>query len=106
MSQIAQRGSTWIDYKRRQRVMFKCQVCGSSNSHTEYVSEVFNINGKFHLVESIPATVCDGKAFQGNRWGEELFSRETTERIRVMLHGQPQPVRSVSLDVFSFDEAV
>jgi HTH-type transcriptional regulator / antitoxin MqsA len=79
--------------------MFKCQVCGSNNSHTEYVSEVFNINGKFHLVESIPATVCD-------RCGEELFSRETTEQIRVMLHGQPQPVRSVSLDVFSFGEAV
>jgi HTH-type transcriptional regulator / antitoxin MqsA len=79
--------------------MFKCQVCGSNNSHTEYVSEVFNINGKFHLVERIPATVCD-------RCGEELFSRETTERIRVMLHGQPQPVRSVSLDVFSFGEAV
>jgi HTH-type transcriptional regulator / antitoxin MqsA len=79
--------------------MFKCQVCGSNNSHTEYVSEVFNINGKFHLVERIPATVCD-------RCGEELFSRETTERIRVMLHGQPQPVRSVSLDVCSFGEAV
>jgi HTH-type transcriptional regulator / antitoxin MqsA len=79
--------------------MFKCQVCGSINSHTEYVSEVFDINGKFHLVEGIPAKVCD-------RCGEELFTRETTERIRVMLHGQPQPVRSVSLDVFSFDEAV
>jgi HTH-type transcriptional regulator / antitoxin MqsA len=79
--------------------MFKCQVCGSNNSHIEYVSEVFNLNGKFHLVESIPAKVCD-------HCGEESFSRETTERIRVMLHGHPQPVRSVSLDVFSFGEAV
>jgi HTH-type transcriptional regulator / antitoxin MqsA len=79
--------------------MFKCQVCGSNNSHTEYVSEVFNINGKFNLVERIPATVCDGEAFQGKRCEEELFSRETTKQIRVMLHGQPQPVRSVSLDV-------
>lgn len=79
--------------------MFKCQVCGSNSSHSENVSEVFDIDGKFHLVERIPATVCD-------RCGEELFSRETTEQIRVMLHGQPQPVRSVSLDVFSFGEAV
>ncbi len=79
--------------------MFKCQVCGSNNSHIEYVSEVFNLNGKFHLVEGIPATACA-------RCEEELFNRETTEQIRVMLHGQPQPVRSVSLEVFSFDEAV
>ncbi|NJM98553.1 MAG: YgiT-type zinc finger protein [Phormidesmis sp. RL_2_1] len=79
--------------------MFQCQVCGSDSAHTEYVSEVFNIDGKFHLVESIPATVCD-------RCGEETFSRETTERIRVMLHGQQPPLRSVSLDVFSFNEAV
>ena len=79
--------------------MFKCQVCGSSSSHPEYVSEVFDVDGRFRLVESIPATVCD-------RCGEETFSRETTERIRVMLHGQQLPARSVSLDVFSFGEAV
>ena len=80
-------------------MMFTCQVCGSDSCHTESISEVFNINGKFHLVENIPATVCD-------RCAEETFSRETTEQIRVMLHSQLQPVRSVSLDVFSFDEAV
>ncbi|MEH2372970.1 YgiT-type zinc finger protein [Nostoc sp.] len=79
--------------------MFKCHVCGSGESHTEYVSEVFNIQGKFHLVENIPATVC-------SRCGEEVFSRETTERIRVMLYGEDKPVRSISLDVFSYDEAV
>lgn len=79
--------------------MFKCHVCGSGESHTEYVSEVFNIQGKFHLVENIPATVC-------SRCGEEVFSRETMERIRVMLHGEDKPIRSISLDVFSYDEAV
>ena len=79
--------------------MFKCQVCGSNSSHLEYVSEVFDLNGKFHLVERIPATVCD-------RCGEELFSRETTEQVRVMLHGQQRPVKSVSLNVFAFSEAV
>lgn len=80
-------------------MMFKCHVCGSTSSHLDHVSEVFNINGKFHLVEGIPATVCD-------RCGEELFSRETTERIRLMLHSQQQPARSVPLEVFSFDDAV
>lgn len=79
--------------------MLMCHVCGSNNSRTEHVSEVFDIDGKFHLVENIPATVC-------SRCGEEAFSRETTERIRVMLHGENKPVRSIPLDVFSYDEAV
>jgi HTH-type transcriptional regulator / antitoxin MqsA len=79
--------------------MFKCHVCGSQDSHTEYVSEIFNINGKFHLVENVPATVC-------SRCGEEVFSPETTERIRLMLHGEDKPIKSISLDVFSYDEAV
>ncbi len=79
--------------------MFKCHVCGSQEYHTEYVNEVFNINEKFHLVENIPAKVC-------SRCGEEIFDRETTERIRVMLHGENKPVRSISLDVFSYSEAV
>jgi YgiT-type zinc finger domain-containing protein len=79
--------------------MFKCHVCGSEESHSESISEVFNVQGKFYLVENIPATVC-------SRCGEEVLSRETTERIRVMLHEQNQPIRSVSLDVLSYGEAV
>ena len=79
--------------------MFKCHVCNSNNSQTEYTNEVFKIGGKFYLVEHIPVTVC-------SNCGEEVFSRETTERIRVMLHGKKKPVRSISLDVFSYDEAV
>ncbi|MBE9062692.1 YgiT-type zinc finger protein [cf. Phormidesmis sp. LEGE 11477] len=79
--------------------MFKCQVCGFEGSHTDQVSEVFNIEGKLYLVESIPATVCD-------RCGEETFSKETTERIRLMLHSEDKPLRSVPLNVFSYSEAV
>jgi HTH-type transcriptional regulator / antitoxin MqsA len=79
--------------------MSKCHVCGSEDSHLEYVSEVFNVQGKFHLVENIPATVC-------SRCGEEVFSRGTTERIRAMLHKEEKPIRSISLDVFSYDEAI
>ena len=79
--------------------MFRCHVCGSGESHSEVVSEVFNIQGKFYLVENIPATVC-------SRCGEEVFSRETTDRIRVMLHRQEQPIKSIPLEVFSYGEAV
>ncbi|MGB7087180.1 MAG: YgiT-type zinc finger protein [Phormidesmis sp.] len=79
--------------------MFKCHVCGSEAARTDYVSEVFDIDGKFYLVEGLPACVCE-------RCGEEVFSRETTERVRAMLHGETQPVRSIHLDVFSYGKAV
>ena len=75
--------------------MFKCHVCGSEESHQELVNEIFQINGSFYLVEQIPATVCD-------RCGEEIFSRETTERIRVMLHSEAKPIKSISVDVFAY----
>ncbi|PSB04629.1 YgiT-type zinc finger domain-containing protein [filamentous cyanobacterium CCP2] len=75
--------------------MFKCHVCGSGESHQALVNEIFQINESFYLVEQIPATVCD-------RCGEETFSRETTERIRVMLHSEAEPVKSISVDVFAY----
>jgi len=75
--------------------MFKCHVCGSEESYQELVSEIFQIDGNFYLVEQIPAAVC-------SHCGEEVFSRETTERIRVMLHGDAKPIKSISVDVFSY----
>ena len=77
--------------------MFKCHVCGSSESHTECVNEIFEIGDKFYLVENIPAIVC-------SRCGEEIFSSQTSEAIRVMLHGKSEPIKSVVLDVFSYQQ--
>jgi YgiT-type zinc finger domain-containing protein len=75
--------------------MFQCHVCGATEAHPEWVNEVFLIEDKFILVEHIPATVC-------NHCGEVTFSRETTEKIRRMVHGEAQPVKTVQLDVFAF----
>jgi YgiT-type zinc finger domain-containing protein len=75
--------------------MFKCHVCNSEESYQALVSEIFEIGGKFYLVEQIPTMVC-------SHCGEESFSRETTERIRVMLHGEAQPIKSISVDVFAY----
>jgi YgiT-type zinc finger domain-containing protein len=75
--------------------MLGCHVCGASNPHTELVNEVFLIDGRFVLVENIPATVC-------GQCGEATFSRETTEKIRRMVHGEAEPIKTVSLDVFAF----
>jgi YgiT-type zinc finger domain-containing protein len=75
--------------------MFSCHVCGSNEAKKEYINEIFQIDNKPVLVESIPAMVCV-------RCGEETFSRETTERIRRMVHGEAKPVKSVSMEVFTF----
>lgn len=75
--------------------MFKCHVCGSSESHTELVSEVFQIDGKPVQMENIPAQVCV-------RCGEEIFSRETTEKVRLIVHGSNKPIKSVQMDVFAY----
>jgi HTH-type transcriptional regulator / antitoxin MqsA len=73
--------------------MFKCHVCGSTTAKNEFVSEVFTIDGRRVLVEHIPAQVCE-------RCGEATFSRETTEKIRRLVH-DANPSKTVSLDVFA-----
>ena len=75
--------------------MFRCHVCGATQAKQEFITEVFVIDGKHALVEGIPATICA-------RCGEATFSRETTERIRRMLHGEAQPVRAEVLEVYTY----
>jgi YgiT-type zinc finger domain-containing protein len=75
--------------------MFRCHVCGKTEGREKFVSEVFDIEGKTVRVENLPATVCV-------HGGEPVFSRETTERVRRMVHGEARPVKSVQLDVFAY----
>jgi YgiT-type zinc finger domain-containing protein len=75
--------------------MFKCDVCGSTEAREALVTEVFEIDGRRVLVENIPALVC-------SHCGESVFNRETTEKVRRMLHGEAEPVGTVQLDVFSY----
>ncbi len=73
--------------------MFECHVCGNKTARQEFVSEVFEIDGRRALVEHIPAEVCE-------RCGEATFSRETAERVRRMVHGEARPTATLPLDVF------
>jgi YgiT-type zinc finger domain-containing protein len=75
--------------------VFRCHVCGATQAKQEFITEVFMIDGKAVLVEGVPATVCA-------RCGEATFSRETTERIRRMLHGEAKPVRAEVLEVYTY----
>ncbi|MBH0177827.1 MAG: YgiT-type zinc finger protein [Nitrospira sp.] len=75
--------------------MFHCHVCGTTESHQELVSEVFDIDGRPVRVEQIPATVCA-------HCGEAVFGRDTTEHVRRMVHGEAKPIRSIQMDVFAY----
>jgi len=75
--------------------MNKCHVCGSTEFRDEYVSEMFQIDGKRVLVEGIPATVC-------KRCGDTVFSCDTAERIRKLLNGPAKAEKKVEMEVFAF----
>ena len=72
-----------------------CPVCHAEESREERVDEVFRIDGQYVLVGGIPAVVCV-------QCGEQAFSRETTERVRAMVHGEAKAAKSVSMQVFDF----
>ena len=75
--------------------MFTCAVCHAKESRDELVAELFQIDGQYVLVDRIPAVVCA-------RCGEESFSRDTTEKIRLMVHGQAESTKSITMPVFEF----
>ncbi|MBI3245655.1 MAG: YgiT-type zinc finger protein [Deltaproteobacteria bacterium] len=75
--------------------MFTCFACHAHESREDLVEEIFQVDGKYVLVDQIPATVCV-------RCGEETFSRDTTEKVRLLVHGQAKPAKSIALEVFEF----
>lgn len=75
--------------------MFTCEVCGSSEYRIDTVSEIFDIDGRRVLVENIPVKVC-------SQCGEISFDRDTTEKVRQMIHGDAQPIGVIELEVFEF----
>ena len=75
--------------------MSSCTICGSAARQEKLVEEVFRIDGQYVLVDHIPASVCD-------RCGDETFSRETADRIRLLVRGEAKPTRSIAVKVFDF----
>lgn len=75
--------------------MVTCEVCGSSESRIDTVSEVFEVDDRRVLVENIPVRIC-------MQCGEMSFDRETAEKVRQMIHGDAQPVGVIELEVFEF----
>lgn len=75
--------------------MFQCAVCRHEKSREETIEKVFRVDERYVLVRGIPSTVCA-------RCGEPLFTRETTERTRLLIRSGAKPADSVSMDALDF----
>ena len=77
--------------------MSECMVCYGKSLREETLDKVFNADGRYVLVAGMPSTVCQG-------CGERSFSREATERARLLVHDPPAdaPAKSVPMQVYDF----
>ena len=75
--------------------MVVCPVCSANESREDLVDEVFCIEGQYVLVGGIPAEVCV-------RCGEQSFSRETAERVRMLVRDEADVEAEVSMRVYEF----
>ena len=75
--------------------MFSCTVCHAEECREELVEEVFRIDGQYVLVGGVPSMVC-------LRCGEESFSRETAEKVRLLVHGESEAIKLVPMRVYEF----
>ncbi|HTG44255.1 MAG TPA: YgiT-type zinc finger protein [Verrucomicrobiae bacterium] len=56
------------------------------------------IDGKFVVVERVPARVC-------RETGEQLFSPETVERLQTIIQSRVKPTRVMETPVYEFSQA-
>ena len=75
--------------------MSTCVVCDATESREELVDEVFCIEGQYVLVGGIPAEVCV-------RCGEQSFSRESAERVRLLVQDETEAEEVVPMRVYDF----
>ena len=59
------------------------------------VTYTLELNGKFFLIENVPARV-------NLETGEQLFSPSTVERLQQIILNQEQPVRFIDTPVYNF----
>jgi len=59
------------------------------------VTYTLEVDGKFFIIENVPARVC-------RETGEQFFSPETVERLRALVKGKNKPVRTLVTPVFEY----
>jgi YgiT-type zinc finger domain-containing protein len=73
----------------------KCEICGVGERVPKNVNEHFFVDGKWVLVEHIPAEVC-------THCGEATFDEETAEQIRQLIQSGKPPRTAIETFVYEF----
>ena len=88
-----------IALDKAREIQRKCDVCYSRQARLETLDKVLRIDGEFVMVYGIPAEVCVD-------CGEEMFSDEDIEWVRMMMKGDGRKtVKRVTLDAYDFADA-
>ena len=61
----------------------------------QQVTFTLELNGKFYIIEHVPARVCV-------ETGEQLFSPATYEKIQKLIQGNQPPKRTMQTPVFEY----
>ena len=61
----------------------------------QYVTYTLEVDGKFYIVEHVPARVC-------LETGEQYFAPETVEKMQNIIWGQRKPVKVIETPVYEF----
>jgi YgiT-type zinc finger domain-containing protein len=59
------------------------------------VTYTLSANGKFYLVENVPARVCV-------ETGEQLFAPEVVERLQQILWNDAPPIKTIETPIYEF----
>ncbi|MGI8638855.1 MAG: YgiT-type zinc finger protein [Pyrinomonadaceae bacterium] len=59
------------------------------------VTYTLEMDGKFFIVENVPARVCE-------ETGEQFFSPETVERLQQTIWGREKPKKLIETPVYEF----
>ena len=74
---------------------------GSATRETyseQYVTYTVEMDGKFYIVEHVPARVC-------LETGEQYFAPETVENIQKIIWGKRKPIKVMETPVYEFGVA-
>lgn len=63
-----------------------------------YVTYTLELDGKFYIVEHVPARVC-------LETGEQYFTPETVEKLQEIIWEQRKPIKVIETPVYEFGES-
>ncbi|MFM9265519.1 YgiT-type zinc finger protein [Tychonema sp. BBK16] len=70
-------------------------ICRKETMVEQKVTYTLEINGKFIIIENVPARVC-------LETGERFFSPEIVEQLQKMIWEDRKPIRVIETPVFEF----